>query len=82
MLATDGCRRGTLIGAVPVGPGRLIVCQLPLVGPALAGHPAALGLLADLLRWAGGAARPLAREDVVLPDGRSMSYYRRPGAGG
>jgi hypothetical protein len=78
MLAADGCGRGTLIGAQPVGPGRLIVCQLPLVGPALAGHPAALGLLADLLRWAGGAARLLRREDVVLPDGRSMSYYARP----
>lgn len=78
MLAADGCGRGTLIGALPVGPGRLIVCQLPLVGPALAGHPAALGLLTDLLRWACGAARPLRREDVVLPDGRSMSYYARP----
>ena len=47
---------GTVAGALPVGPGRLVACQLRLAAPAAAGDPAALALLSDLLRWAGEGA--------------------------
>lgn len=75
VLAADGLVRGTVIGAHPVGGGRLIVCQLRLAEPAAAGHPGACALLADLLRWAAASPRKLLRENVVLADGRSMSFY-------
>ena len=77
-LALDGSMRGTVVGAHVVGVGLLIVCQLPLVQPVRAGHPGARAILADLLRWAISPRRPLTREDVVLPDGRSISFYPVP----
>jgi hypothetical protein len=43
--------QGTVVGALPVGPGRLLVCQYRLADAAAAGDPAALAILADLLRW-------------------------------
>jgi len=49
--------RGTVVGARPAGPGRLLACQFRLAGPAAAGDPAARALLADLVRL---AARPAA----------------------
>jgi len=48
---------GPVVGALPVGGGRLVTCQYRLAGPAAAGDPAALAILGDLLRWAGGGAR-------------------------
>jgi hypothetical protein len=44
--------RATAVGALPVGPGRLIACQLRLTQAAADGDPAARAILADLLRWA------------------------------
>jgi Glycosyl hydrolases family 2, TIM barrel domain/Glycosyl hydrolases family 2, sugar binding domain len=44
--------QGTVVGGLRVGPGRLLVCQFRLADAAAAGDPAALALLADLLRWA------------------------------
>jgi hypothetical protein len=44
--------QGTVVGGLAVGPGRLLVCQFRLADAAAAGDPAALALLADLLRWA------------------------------
>jgi hypothetical protein len=81
VLAADGSFRGTVVGAHDVGTGRLIVCQLRLAAPAAAGHPGAGAVLADLLRWAVAPPRPLEREDVMLSDGRSMTFYPFPGAG-
>lgn len=77
-LALDGSMRGTVVGAHALGRGRVIVCQLPVVQPARAGHPGAQAILADVLRWALSPRRPLARQDVVLADGRSMSFYPVP----
>ena len=48
---------GPVVGAVPVGGGRLVTCQYRLAGPAGQGDPAALAILGDLLRWAAGGAR-------------------------
>jgi hypothetical protein len=48
---------GPVIGAGPVGPGRLVTCQYRLAEPARRGDPAALAVLGDLLRWAAGGAR-------------------------
>jgi Glycosyl hydrolases family 2, TIM barrel domain/Glycosyl hydrolases family 2, sugar binding domain len=48
---------GPVVGAGPVGPGRLVTCQYRLAEPARRGDPAALAILGDLLRWAGGGAR-------------------------
>ena len=53
--------RGTVVGRVPVGPGLLTVCQLPLTGAALAGDPLALALISDLLAWARPPARLMRR---------------------
>ena len=75
VLAVDGLVRGTVVGAHRVARGRLIVCQLRLAEPAAAGHPGACALLADLLRWAAAPPRQALREDIVLADGRSMSFY-------
>jgi hypothetical protein len=46
---------GPVVGALPVGPGRLVTCQYRLAEPARRGDPAALAILADLLAWARGA---------------------------
>jgi hypothetical protein len=43
--------QGTVVGGLPVGTGRLLVCQFRLADAAAAGDPAALAILADLLRW-------------------------------
>ena len=48
---------GPVVGAVPVGGGRLVTCQYRLQEPAGRGDPAALAILGDLLRWAAGGAR-------------------------
>lgn len=48
---------GPVVGAGPVGPGRLVTCQYRLAEPARRGDPAALAILGDLLRWAAGGAR-------------------------
>jgi len=48
---------GPVVGALPVGGGRLVTCQYRLAGPAGQGEPAALAILGDLLRWAAGGAR-------------------------
>jgi hypothetical protein len=42
---------GTVVGRMPVGPGLLTVCQLPLADAALEGDPLARALISDLLRW-------------------------------
>jgi hypothetical protein len=49
---------GTVVGRVPVGPGLLTVCQLPLTDAAQGGDPLALALLSDLLRWPASRAFP------------------------
>jgi hypothetical protein len=41
---------GTVVGETSVGPGRLLLCQLPLQSGAEDGEPAATAILADLLR--------------------------------
>jgi Glycosyl hydrolases family 2, TIM barrel domain len=48
---------GPVVGALPVGPGRLVTCQYRLAEPARKGDPAALAILGDLLAWAAGGAR-------------------------
>jgi hypothetical protein len=48
---------GPVVGAEPVGPGRLVTCQYRLTEPARRGDPAALAIIGDLLRWAAGGAR-------------------------
>ncbi len=48
---------GPVVGALPVGPGRLVTCQYRLAEPARRGDPAALAILGDLLAWAAGGAR-------------------------
>jgi hypothetical protein len=48
---------GPVVGAGPVGNGRLVTCQYRLAEPARRGDPAALAILGDLLRWAAGGAR-------------------------
>jgi hypothetical protein len=48
---------GPVVGALPVGPGRLVTCQYRLAEPARHGDPAARAILADLLGWAAGGAR-------------------------
>jgi hypothetical protein len=48
---------GPVVGAAPVGPGRLVTCQYRLAEPARRGDPAALAILGDLLGWAAGGAR-------------------------
>jgi hypothetical protein len=62
---------GTVVGAHPVGPGRLIVCQLRLAD----GGIAAVCLLSELIRWAVAPGALMAREPVTLADGRSMIFY-------
>jgi hypothetical protein len=48
---------GPVVGALPVGGGRLVTCQYRLAEPARRGDPAARAILAELLRWAAGGAR-------------------------
>jgi hypothetical protein len=48
---------GPVVGAGPVGSGRLVTCQYRLAEPARRGDPAALAILGDLLRWAARGAR-------------------------
>ena len=48
---------GPVVGALPVGPGRLVICQYRLAEPARRGDPAARAILADLLAWTAGGAR-------------------------
>ena len=48
---------GPVVGAMAVGPGRLVTCQYRLAEPARRGDPAARAILAELLHWAAGGAR-------------------------
>jgi hypothetical protein len=48
---------GPVVGALPVGAGRLVLCQYRLAEPAGRGDPAAVAILGDLFAWAAGAAR-------------------------
>jgi hypothetical protein len=48
---------GPVVGTLPVGPGRLVVCQYRLAEPAGRGDPAATAILGDVLGWAAGGAR-------------------------
>jgi hypothetical protein len=48
---------GPVVGAEPVGGGRLVTCQYRLAEPAGRGDPAALAVLGELLRWAARGAR-------------------------
>jgi len=48
---------GPVVGALPVGAGRLVLCQYRLGDPAGKGDPAAQAILGDLLGWAAGGAR-------------------------
>jgi Glycosyl hydrolases family 2, TIM barrel domain/Glycosyl hydrolases family 2, sugar binding domain/Glycosyl hydrolases family 2 len=50
--------RGTVVGACPVGAGRLLACQFRLTERAAAGDPAASALLAELVRLAADATTP------------------------
>jgi hypothetical protein len=47
---------GTVVGRAPAAAGWLTVCQLPLLGQAVAGDPLCAALLCDLLDWASRAA--------------------------
>ncbi|MDQ1711074.1 MAG: hypothetical protein QOE45_524 [Frankiaceae bacterium] len=66
---------GRVIGAHRVGPGRLIVCQYRLAEPALAGDPAALAVLGDLVSWAAAPRPRMVRERVTREDGRAVTFY-------
>ncbi len=58
-----------LVFEAAVGPGRLLVCAVDLLDPALAAKPAARQLLASLLRYAGSDAfAPAAALDAALLD--------------
>jgi hypothetical protein len=46
-----------VVGALPVGVGRLVLCQYRLAEPAGRGDPAAVAILGDLFAWAAGEAR-------------------------
>ena len=48
---------GPVVGALPVGEGRLVLCQYRLAEPAGRGDPAATAILGDLLAWAAGGAK-------------------------
>jgi hypothetical protein len=72
---------GRIVGSHRVGLGRLIVCQYRLVEPALAGDPAALAVLGDLVSWAADPPPRMARERVVKEDGRNVSFYTWEAAG-
>jgi hypothetical protein len=50
--------RGTVVGACPVGAGRLLACQFRLAERGAAGDPAAGALLADLVRLAADPDSP------------------------
>ncbi len=75
-----GSLTGTVVGAQPVGPGRLLLCQYRLADKASAGDAAACGLLADLLRWGTAPRVPTVAEPTVKDDGRSLTYYAAGGA--
>jgi hypothetical protein len=47
---------GPVVGALPVGAGRLVLCQYRLGDAAGRGDPAARAILGDLLGWAAGGA--------------------------
>ncbi len=68
----DNYERNEKLGLVfeaAVGPGRLLVCAVDLLDPALAAKPAARQLLASLLRYAGSDAfTPAATLDAALLD--------------
>jgi Glycosyl hydrolases family 43 len=59
--------RGTVVGACPAGAGRLLACQFRLAEPAAGGDPAALALLADLVRLAVRAAAVPAAAPGATP---------------
>lgn len=66
---------GTIAGEARVGPGRLVVCQFPLLAAAAGGEPAAVAVLADLLRHLAAPEDGLRAEHDHLPDGREITYY-------
>ena len=47
---------GPVVGALPVGAGRLVLCQYRLGDAAGGGDPAARAILGHLLGWAAGGA--------------------------
>lgn len=75
VLAGDG----TVVGGHRCGPGRLLLCQYRLAAPAAAGHPAALALLAGLVRWAADPRPGVLVEATTKDDGRRLTYYAFPG---
>jgi hypothetical protein len=81
-----GSITGSVVGATPVGPGRLILCQYRLLGPAARGDAAACALLADLITWAAAPRPVTAAERTRKPDGRALTWYSwddpEPGAPG
>ncbi|GAA4613146.1 hypothetical protein GCM10023195_56750 [Actinoallomurus liliacearum] len=66
---------GTIIGETQVGPGRLLVCQFPLLAAARRGDPMATAVLADLLRHLVAPVPGLRAEHERLADGRAITYY-------
>lgn len=70
---------GTVVGELPVGAGRLVVCQFPLVQAVRGGDPMATAVLADLLRHLAAPARPLRSATGSLGDGRDITYYAKEG---
>jgi hypothetical protein len=70
---------GTVVGELPVGPGRLVVCQFPLVQAVRRGDPMATAVLADLLRHLAAPASGLRSSAGRLADGRDITYYAKEG---
>jgi hypothetical protein len=70
---------GTVVGETQVGPGRLVVCQFPLLAAVRRGDPMATAVLADLLRHLAAPAQGLRAEHDHLADGRSITYYATEG---
>jgi hypothetical protein len=66
---------GTVVGETRVGPGRLLVCQFPLLAAVREGDPMATAVLADLLRHLAAPVPGLRAEHDHLADGRAITYY-------
>ncbi|WP_329241141.1 hypothetical protein OG417_41675 [Actinoallomurus sp. NBC_01490] len=66
---------GAVVGETHVGPGRLLVCQFPLLAAVREGDPMARAVLADLLRHLVEPVHGLRAEHDRLADGRAITYY-------
>jgi hypothetical protein len=64
-----------VVGEVGVARGRLLVCQLRLAEPAMAGDPGARAVLRDLVRWAAAEGPPVVAERTRKDDGRHITFY-------